>query len=421
MGEIERNQNLSAVTASAGAPRKLTALNIIGILALYCTMSEFAILTPSIAAFSHHFADTDITTIMFANSITGVISVPVSIIFGAILHKIGFKVAALGGILIMSIGGAFPFLMPDITDYSYVIISRIVVGFGLGIMFPVGNATIIAFFEGEERSRLLGWGITIQFVFNLIYTTVAGFLTEIAWNYSFLAYLIGFGPFIIALIWMPEATHLVAATLEREKAKRETAVKEKIPSAIWGYAIFALAGWVCVVTVQVVTSTILDVRGLAGPSEAALVINCCGIGTIICGLIFPYLVRLFKSRLFGVSAVLIIIGIIPCLIAADPVVYAIGVFILGFGGSAFFTAAQNATGNISPKGRIPFVSGVMTSMMNLGSFIAPYLFAASVASIPSMGNDAIFPVLIGIGAIVAIIGLVHPMRALMVVKAPDES
>ena len=49
----------------------LTTMNVIGILALFCTMSEFAILTPSIAAFSHHFADTDITTIMLANSITG--------------------------------------------------------------------------------------------------------------------------------------------------------------------------------------------------------------------------------------------------------------------------------------------------------------------------------------------------------------
>ena len=52
---------------------KLSVMNTIGILALFCTMSEFAILTPSIAAFAHHFADTDITTIMLANSITGVI------------------------------------------------------------------------------------------------------------------------------------------------------------------------------------------------------------------------------------------------------------------------------------------------------------------------------------------------------------
>lgn len=392
--------------------RNLTPLNVVGILALFCTMSEFAILTPSIASFSHHFVDTDITTIMFANSITGIVSVPVSIASGAVLHKLGFRLTAVAGILIMSLGGAFPFLMPDITDYTYVIVSRIIVGFGLGLMFPVGNATIIAFFDGEKRSRLLGWGITIQFLFNLTYTTVAGYLTEIGWNYSFLAYLIGLVPMAIALIWMPEAKHLVAESRERERAEAKARPKEKVPRAVWGYALFGLATWTCVVTVQVVTSTVLDVRGLADAGEAALVINCCGIGSILCGLAFPYLVRLFKGRLFGVSAAVAAVGIVPCLVATSAPVYALGVFILGFGGSAFFTAAQNAAGNIAPTSRVAFVSGVMTSMMNLGPFIGPYVFSASMLGIPSMGNDAIFPVLIVIAAAMAVIGLVHPMRAL---------
>ena len=375
----------------------LTTRNVIGILALFCTMSEFAILTPSIAAFSHHFVGTDITTIMFANSITGIVSVPVSVLSGAILHRVGFKPMAILGILVMSLGGAFPFLMPDITDYTLVIVSRVIVGIGLGVMFPVGNATIIALFEGEKRSRLLGLGITIQFLFNLIYTTVAGYLTEIGWNYSFLAYLIGLVPLVVALAWMPEAKGVVAEGRERERVGRSSGTKEKIPHAIWGYALFALATWTCVVTVQIITSTILDVRGLASSGQAALVINCCGVGTILCGLAFPTLVRVFKTRLFGIGAALA----------------AIGVFILGFGGSMFFTAAQNATGNIAPKSRVPFVSGIMTSMMNLGPFIAPYLFAATVAANPAKGNDAVFPVLIAMCAVCAVIGLLHPMRALV--------
>lgn len=375
----------------------LSTRNVIGILALFCTMSEFAILTPSIAAFSHHFVGTDITTIMFANSITGIVSVPVSVLSGAILHRVGFKPMAILGILVMSLGGAFPFLMPDITDYTLVIVSRVIVGIGLGVMFPVGNATIIALFEGEKRSRLLGLGITIQFLFNLIYTTVAGYLTEIGWNYSFLAYLIGLVPLVVAFVWMPEAKGVVAEGRECERVERSSVAKEKIPHAIWGYALFALATWTCVVTVQIITSTILDVRGLASSGQAALVINCCGVGTILCGLAFPTLVRVFKARLFGIGAALA----------------AIGVFILGFGGSMFFTAAQNATGNIAPKSRVPFVSGIMTSMMNLGPFIAPYLFAATVAANPAEGNDAVFPVLIAMCAVCAVIGLLHPMRALV--------
>lgn len=415
------------MTSRLGSSGSLTTMNVVGILALFCTMSEFAILTPSIAAFSHHFASTDITTIMLANSITGIVSVPVSIVSGALLARVGFKPAAIGGIIIMTLGGAYPFLLPDITDYSIIIGSRIIVGVGLGIMFPVGNATIIALCEGEQRSRLLGLGITVQFVFNIIYTTVAGYLTEIGWNYSFLAYLIGFLPMIVALIWMPEAKGVVQEKDRQSNAGRNTlsgqsgqgvGEKGKVPPAIAGYALFALAGWTCVVTVQVVTSSVLDWRGLAGPGESALVINCRGLGTILCGLLFPRLIPWCRARLFGVAAVGIVLGIIPCLLAQSPLVYALGVFVLGFAGSAFFTAAQNATGNITPPDRVPFVSGIMTSMMNLGPFLAPYVFSASMMLLPGLGFDAIYPVLIGLGTVVAVIGLVHPMRALLA-KRPE--
>ena len=411
------------MSSQDGPVESLTTMNIVGILALFCTMSEFAILTPSIAAFSHHFVDTDITTIMLANSITGIVSVPVSIVSGALLPRVGFKPAAVVGILVMTLGGAYPFLMPDITDYGIIIVSRVIVGLGLGIMFPVGNATIIALTDGEHRSRLLGLGITIQFVFNIIYTTVAGYLTEIGWNYSFLAYLIGLIPLAVAAIWMPEAKGAVREADARRARGAAGAVsgsaqaRPRVPRAIAGYALFALVGWTCVVTVQVVTSSVLDWRGLAGPGEAALVINCCGIGTILCGLLFPYLVRWFRARLFGVAAAFIVVGIVPCLIAESPAVYALGVFVLGFAGSAFFTAAQNATGNITPSERVPFVSGVMTSMMNLGPFLAPYVFSASMLMLPSMGLDAVYPVLMVMGSVVAVIGLLHPMRALMAKKS----
>lgn len=393
------------------APGSLSATGVLGILALFCTMSEFTILTPSIATFSHHFVGTDITVIMFANSVTGIISVPVSVISGAVLHRVGFRRAAVLGILVMSLGGSFPAFMPDITDYAYVIVSRVIVGVGLGVMFPVGNAAIIAFFDGERRARLLGLGVTIQFLFSLVYTTVAGYLTELGWNWSFLTYLIGLIPLAMVVAWMPEAKDVVAARRSGGR-KASPDARARLPRGVWGYALFGLAVWTCVVTVQVVTSTVLDERALADAGEAALVINCCGVGSIVCGLAFPYLVRAFKARLFGAAALLVAVSLVPCYFAGSAVVYALGALLLGVGGSAFFTAAQNAAGNLAPRSRVPFVSGVMSSMMNLGPFIGPYVFAASASAFPALGSGAVFPVLGFVAAVMALIGFAHPMKSL---------
>ena len=185
----------------------LSTRNVIGILALFCAMSEFAILTPSIAAFSHHLVGTDITTIMFANSITGIVSVPVSVLSGAILHRVGFKPVAIG-ILVMSLGVLFPFLMPDITDYAARHrFARHLSWASAGVMFPVETPISSRSFEGEKRSRLLGLGIAIQFLFNLIYTTVCRLSHRN--RVELLVPCVPYRPReVVALVWMPGARAL---------------------------------------------------------------------------------------------------------------------------------------------------------------------------------------------------------------------
>ncbi len=390
---------------------KSPVLVIIGILAIFCTMSEFTILTPSIAAFAAHFQNTDMTTIMLANSITGIVSVPVSIASGAVLHRIGFRPAAIVGIVIMTLSGAFPFLMPDMTDYTLVIGSRIGVGIGLGIMFPVGAASIIAFFDGEMRTRLLGLGMVCQFVFSILYTIVAGNLTEIAWNYSFLTYLIAFVPLVAIILFMPEAKGIVAADRAAQASRNQ--VKEKVPHGIWGYAVYGLMVWIGLVTVQLLCSTVLSERALGDSSIAGLIISCCGVGIIVSSIILPYMVRLLKKYIFAFCAALVAIGMIPCFLADSAIMYGVGVFIIGIGGSSFFNASQNAAGNITPVSRVPFVSGVMTSMMNLGPFFAPYMYAASAAAIPAFGQSSAFLTCGVVCAVCAVLGLVLPLKGLM--------
>ncbi len=394
--------------------QKMTVWNMIGILAVFGAMSEFTILTPSIAAFAQHFANTDITTIMLANSITGIVSVPVSILSGALMNKVGFKPTAIVGITIMTLSGAAPFLFPDLTDYLWVIISRVGVGIGLGIMFPVGAATIIAFFEGVQRSRLLGLGFTVQFVFSIIYTIVAGYLTEIAWNFSFLSYLIAFIPMILVAIFMPEGKYVAVRQLEEDKKNNVPDAKAKqIPHGIWGYAFYGLIVWICLVTVQLVCSTVFQERSLGDAGIASIIISCCGVGIIVQGIVFPYLVKYLKNKIFAVMAALVAIGMIPCFFADSPAMYGIGVFLIGVGGSAFFNAAQNAAGNITPKERVPFVSGVMTSMMNLGPFFAPYIFAASASAIPALGTDMAFITCFVFAAVACLFGLFLPLKGIV--------
>ena len=63
-------------------------LALIGIFALYCTLCDFAILTPALNTLSNAFPSTSMTTILLANTITGVVVVPVSIVAGILVNYV---------------------------------------------------------------------------------------------------------------------------------------------------------------------------------------------------------------------------------------------------------------------------------------------------------------------------------------------
>lgn len=394
---------------------------IIGTLALFGAMSEFAVMNPCIAAFAQHFAGTPMTTIMFANTICGAVAVPVAIIVGAVLPKVGYKPAALFGCILMAVGGAFPFLMPDMTNYGQVVFSRITVGIGLGIVTPIGPATVFAFTEGKQRAKLLGWGSSVTFVFTMILSIAAGILCEIAWNWSFLAYLIVLVPFVFALFCLPEAKHIVRAERAAEKARETTtAQKASVPKAIWGYAVLAVCAFMLVATIQMQGSNIFLERNLGGSGIYGVIMNACGLGSIVAGIIYGSFVRVLKKRIYVVSAILGAIGFVPCFLVSSVPLYALGLFLIGFGGSMFYTTAQNAASNITPVSRTSFVSGVMTSMMNLSTLIGPYFITLAAMLLPTFGATSMCPLAIVFFVVLGVVSLILPLKGITMTSAQAE-
>lgn len=392
--------------------QKFGTKEIIGSLILFGAMSEFIILNPCIATFALHFEGTPMTTIMFANTICGVVSVPVGIIAGALLPKVGYKPAALLGMLVMAVGGAFPFFMPDMSNYMYVIVSRVIVGIGLGIMFPVGPATIIAFTEGKQRAMLLGFGPSVQFVFSWLYTIAAGYLCEVSWNYSFLAYLLVLIPFVIALICMPEAKYIVRARAAQEEASSKNVSKAPVPKAIWGYAFLGLIIWLCMATIQMQGSSIFMEHELGNPGFLSVIMSFCGLGFILSGLCYGICLKVLKKWIFPLSAFLLAVGFIPCFMANNAYAYGAGLLLIGWGCNWFFTACQNAAANITPKERTAFVSGIMTAMMNLGPFFGPYLIASSTSALAEYSTTAVCIVCIVIGVVWGILTIFLPLKSI---------
>ncbi|MDR1015666.1 MAG: MFS transporter [Coriobacteriales bacterium] len=412
-------------TSGTGAAARLSLLNLVGIFGLFSFMAEFTIMTPSIAAFSAHFDGTPFTTIMLANTITGVIGIPMSIIAGVTVNKVGYRPMAIVGSLVMIFGGAFPFLMPDLAEYWPVIFSRVLVGIGYGLIFPLGGALFILYFKGKKRSQLLGAGVMVQFGFAILFSLVAGFLTEIGWNYSFLTYLISLVPFVFVAAFLPEGKHL---GIEAEKAKAQASagsVKERIPNATYAYiVVFGLVMWMMYIVVQFLAAILLQERSIGDAGAAGMMASCFCLGNVVSGLLFAQFVGLFKSRIFGIFGLVAAVGLLLAYLAtgsSGALMYAAGAFLIGLGGSTVYVAAQNSIGNISPKARVPFTNGLLTAAMNLASFFVAYWIVFGQAVMPDLGTAAPLAISAACVAAISLVCAFIPFKAIRKgIQASDE-
>ncbi len=378
--------------------KKGMILALIGIFALYFTQCAFGIITPAINSLAVHFEGTPLTTILLANTITGVVSIPVSILVGMWV-KWGYRKWAILGLVIATLGGAFPFFMGDVTSYEPVIASRVLVGIGLGMVNPLAGALVIELFTGKKRALYLGIGNLVFFGGGMIYQMLSGGLANIGWNYHFLAYFLTVIPFILVAVFLPEPAKLRAKKgVAVQDAKKEepkvdaSAPKPPLPASVFGYVAIAFVVIMFDMPAVFLCSTMLAEGGMGDAGVAGVVSSLFTGGGMIAGAIFAVVYAATKRKVFAVFTLCSAVSMFIIFNATSAIVFGLGMILLGIGHIGVFTAAQEAGGKASPAVRVGVTNGMMMAAMNLGVFFASYYMEFAAVTFPQMGIGA--PVLV---------------------------
>ena len=134
-------------------------------LAISLTNAEFLITLSSI---------TSIIAILFSEKITNALSMKKCVNIGLILVGLSS-------------------LLPVIsTTYISVVISRLILGAGIGLFNGHSANYINVFYEGEEADRLHGIRSSAEFIGQIVLLFIAGLLIKIHWQYAFLSYFFAF-------------------------------------------------------------------------------------------------------------------------------------------------------------------------------------------------------------------------------------
>lgn len=116
------------------------------------------------------------------SSIATIISIALS---ESITRLIGMKKCVQLGTILVFISGIIPIIH---TSYQTILLSRIILGFGMGLFNGHSANYISALFEGEKAAFLHGMRSSMEYIGQMALLLIAGFLIKIKWPLAFLCY-----------------------------------------------------------------------------------------------------------------------------------------------------------------------------------------------------------------------------------------
>jgi MFS family permease len=124
-----------------------------------------------------------------------------SLVIGRLTLLLSKKRIVLFGLMIIGFFGILPFFN---SSYSALLIARIVIGLGFGLVSPLNTAIISEFIEVEKRPAYMGLHVVGMGVGALTGNLLGGIIAEINYKYFYLVYSIAFISVLVVLLSMLE-------------------------------------------------------------------------------------------------------------------------------------------------------------------------------------------------------------------------
>jgi MFS family permease len=204
--------------------------------------------------------------------------------FTKLLNALTRRQLATIALLIYAIGGTAGIFCES--SFMAMLITRIILGFGVGICLPLSLVLVSDFFTGEKRDKVMGWHMACAMVGGILFQIVAGFIATASghWYYAFFAYLIPVIVLIYELIFLPEPTNKTSQ-VNTSGEKKEKIHLPAVFAFIWiMYFIHHMTANAMLTNNSVVLSKWLG--DVAGPAASGVSLSLMAAGAFVGAMLF---------------------------------------------------------------------------------------------------------------------------------------
>ncbi|WRS27600.1 MFS transporter [Oscillospiraceae bacterium MB08-C2-2] len=338
---------------------------VIGILMMGLISMGAMSISAGLSSIAAAYPEVNIETIQTLITIPAIVIIVVSFIAGPLSNFISKKAVALIGLAIFTVSGCLPIFFDS---FSALYASRLLIGLGIGLVQPLGQAIIFERFADApvQRDTLLGWINSSGSVGNVIMTVLGGILVMASYKQIFWVHLVGLAAFIGVLLFLPQD--------RPQHAQKAAGTKEKIKipgkAIYWFFVAFVYMTFLHCFAVNL--SLFVEGEGIGTAAISGVGLSMLTVGGFVCGAIYGGLAKVLKKWTMAVGFALSALGLLSMAIAQAPVFVYISGLLTGFGMMMVFPQLiTNILTAVSPAA-ITLCIALNGAVVNVGQTIAPY-------------------------------------------------
>ena len=232
-----------------------------------------------------------------------------------VIKLIGKKNTVLLGLILIFVFGIVPAFT---TNFKVVLISRLLLGAGIGLFNSLSISMISDFFDEEHRGTMIGLRTAFLNIGKALTTFISGYLLIYGIQYTFLVYALALPIFIIFLLFVPNTENV---------NNKKVSIKFHKETILLTLLTFLVGISYMGATIKI--PTLLAEKYHYQPDIARNLLTILALSGILSGVIFGILVKRFKNLTLPIMLSFMTIGSVLFSLTNNIIIFYIAAILIG--------------------------------------------------------------------------------------------
>ncbi|ESU31913.1 hypothetical protein G3A_13950 [Bacillus sp. 17376] len=327
------------------------------------TVMAGAIIAPAVGSIAVAFPDASGFEINLLTSLHAAFMIPFAFVSGYLCRYFSKKTVLILGLvlyLVAGLGGGFA------TNMAFLLFTRALLGVSVGLLMPLSTTLVSDYYDGEERTSMMGLVSAATNLGAIIAIMVSGILAMQGWRAAFYVYGIAAIVMIFVVAFLPRKA---PATIQKNASEKTFLPKAQIAK----YSILIFLVFIVFYSIPSNMALFLRENSVTNTGISGVIIAACSLGGFLGGLTLIGLKRKIKSFYVPVQVMLLGIGFGLVVFTQPLVLMGIGVLILGFGYGSLVPIIFDGVSKAANGAQAMIAMAIVQSFIYLGQFSSPHI------------------------------------------------